>query len=137
MPRSKKCNWCGRVHVIKWKFSEHKEPGYHHSVDGRWHVAPEYYGTNRPQGYYVRDDVTKKKIDADTVRNAKCEAEGLLYAERNPPRGEVFVLRNGNDEEWKVRWDQRVCSPSWGTRGPAEAYLIGLQQGNRKPEYKA
>lgn len=51
--------------------------------------------------------------------------------------GEVFVLRDTHSptgEVWQVKWDGRICSPTWMERGPAVAYLESLRKG-RKPEY--
>ena len=52
--------------------------------------------------------------------------------------GGVLVLRvpkTTAEQEWKVQWRGIVCTPSWLTRGPAEAYLDMLRSGTREPEY--
>lgn len=51
-------------------------------------------------------------------------------------KSETFVLRDGAaGEEWKVLFRGRVCSPSFNSRGAAEAYLSLLKSGKRKPEH--
>lgn len=47
----------------------------------------------------------------------------------------VVALRDGNEVEWRVWFDGRLCALSWSTRGPALAYLNALVRGARKPEY--
>lgn len=34
-----------------------------------------------------------------------------------------------------VVFNDRVCSPAWTQKGPAQAYLSALEKGTRKPEY--
>lgn len=50
--------------------------------------------------------------------------------------GEVFVIRERGEPVWMVRWQKRVCTPTWSERGPAEAYLSGLRSGFRRPEWR-
>ncbi len=55
-----------------------------------------------------------------------------------PGGGEVF--RDPAHKEysvWRVRWDGRVCAPTWLSKGAAEAYRAMLRSGARQPEYPA
>lgn len=68
------------------------------------------------------------------ARHIPCVDSGC---ERCHGRGEAFVLREPGtqNESWQVRFDGRVCSPTWRQKGPALAYLGALIRGERQPEY--
>jgi hypothetical protein len=52
--------------------------------------------------------------------------------------GEVFRdPANKQQEEWRVRFENRITSPSFNSREAAAVYLSILTRGLRRPEYSA
>lgn len=47
----------------------------------------------------------------------------------------IAVFNDKGAEEWRVFFGGRLCKPMWRQKGPAQAYLSGLQAGTRTPEY--
>lgn len=47
---------------------------------------------------------------------------------------ETFHDSNGG-EFYMVRFNSRLCSPTWRSKEPAQVYLNMLQKGLREPEY--
>lgn len=52
---------------------------------------------------------------------------------------EVVVLRAAEDgmiEEWRVFVNGEITTPTFNSKGAAEAYADGIRSGYRKPEFR-
>jgi|GEM_PF-3921400 len=65
-----------QVTMIKWHYEG--EPGFWHSVDGRFEISPRFRHTVNPDSYQLRDTVTQATTVLYTVRDAKARAERIV-----------------------------------------------------------
>jgi hypothetical protein len=90
---------------------------------------------------YVGDPTTNRMIPYFQIMKHTGQEQALdevsfaQAIEAETATGEVFVLRDGQEEEWRVSWRGGLIAATWRQRGPADAHLQLLKEGKAKPQY--
>lgn len=79
---------------LRWK---RPESSFHDSHCGRFSIVPIYRSTVKPDGYKLKDKLTKKEHWVDTVRDAKQRALEIVVKESLDQRKAVHQTGRGAD----------------------------------------
>jgi len=79
---------------IKWHYEG--EPGFWHSVDGRFEISPRFRHTVNPDSYQLRDTVIQSTTIQYTIRDAKARAERTLTRYAAHLQNNVKMWREGD-----------------------------------------